>query len=229
MPKVFCKITNSFINKIDKGVFYALEEYLISSGLGTDKDSFDVIKNRLNNPPLLSPVDFASEVIYVILASGFRQKIAKKKFFEIMEFITNGGKVCFDSLICIFGNKNKINAICKIWNNKEVYCSDFYGLNTDEEKLNYLASLPYIGEITKNHLARNLGINKVKYDVWIQRLGINLYGNNSVKVSGKLSLEVKNICDEMFDDISKSTGLSIGYIDVVLWKSCQIGILQFVE
>ena len=26
-----------------------------------------------------------------------------------MEFITNGGKVCFDSLICIFGNKNKIN------------------------------------------------------------------------------------------------------------------------
>ena len=54
-------------------------------------------------------------------------------------------------------------------------------------------------------------INKVKYDVWIQRLGINLYGNNSVKVSGKLSLEVKNIC--------KSFILFIHYCRTLfLWK-----------
>ncbi|MBR1545084.1 MAG: hypothetical protein IJ638_04030 [Alphaproteobacteria bacterium] len=93
--------------------------------------------------------------------------------------------------------------------------------------MDFLETLPYIGAITKNHIARNLGINKVKYDVWIQRLGICLYGTNDLKVSSPLSNSVKIVCDKMFENISKETNLSIGYIDVVLWKSCQIGLLEF--
>ena len=180
MIKVFCKLTNNYINKIDKEIFTKLENHLISSGLASDKDSFDTIKQRLQNPPTLSPSEFASEVIYVILASGFKQKIAKQKFFEITKFIESGKDVCLENLISIFGNKNKINAICKVWKNKEKYSNEFYKLDTIDEKLNYLENLPYIGAITKNHIARNLGINKVKYDVWIQRLGIALYGNEKI-------------------------------------------------
>ena len=78
MLKVFCKLTNNYIKRIDKETFNQLETYLISSGLASDKDSFEVIKQRLQNPPTLSPNEFASEVIYVILASGFKQKIAKQ-------------------------------------------------------------------------------------------------------------------------------------------------------
>ena len=209
MKKVYCTISNS---------------YLIESGLGADKDSFDVIKERLQNPPCLNAIQFAYEVIYVILASGFKQKIAKQKFFEITKFIESGKDVCLENLISIFGNKNKINAICKVWKNKEKYSNEFYKLDTIDEKLNYLENLPYIGAI-----ARNLGINKVKYDVWIQRLGIALYGNEKMVVSSPLDYKVQKACDKMFEDISNETKLSIGYIDVVLWKSCQIGLLKFEE
>ncbi len=228
MTKVFCKLSNSFITKIDKGVFYALEKYLLESGLGADKDEFDVIKNRLKNPPVLSPDEFAFEVFYVILASGFKQKVAKEKFFLIRDFICRGEKVCSENLLKIFGNKNKINAICKVWQNREDFCRQFYDKKCDDEKIAMLATLPYIGEITKNHIARNLGINKVKYDVWIQRLGIALYGVVGNTVSSPVSDNVKKVCDKMFSGIASATGEPIGYIDVVLWKSCQIGLFDFV-
>ena len=227
MLKVFCKLTNNYIKKIDKETFNQLETYLISSGLASDKDSFEVIKQRLQNPPTLSPNEFASEVIYVILASGFKQKIAKQKFFEIMEFIKSGKDVNPTNLLPIFGNKNKINAICKVWNNQDNYCTSFYKLTTTDEKLDFLKTLPYIGEIIKNHIARNLGINKVKYDIWIQRLGIALCGNEKCKAEGTLSPYTKTACDTMFENIKNETNLSIGYIDVVLWKSCQIGLFEF--
>ena len=227
MTKVFCKLSNSFVKKIDKKLFYSLEKYLIESGLGTDKDSFDIIKDRIKNPPKLSPEEFVFEVFYVILASGFKQKIAKEKFLLIKNFICKGSKVCPENLLKIFGNKNKINAICKIWENKEKYCKQFYSLSDTDDKICMLSTLPYIGEITKNHIARNLGINKVKYDVWIQRLGIALYGNDKDKENSLISKNVKNSCDKMFKDIALATNEPIGYIDVVLWKSCQIGILKF--
>ena len=204
-----------------------MEKYLIESGLGTDKDSFDVIKDRIKNPPELSPDEFAFEVFYVILASGFKQKIAKEKFLLIKNFISKGGKVCPENLLHIFGNKNKINAICKIWENKEKYCKQFYSLSDINDKICMLSTLPHIGEITKNHIARNLGINKVKYDVWIQRLGIALYGNANDKEDSVLTESIKNYCDKMFKAIASATNEPIGYIDVVLWKSCQIGILKF--
>jgi hypothetical protein len=205
-------------------LFFAIEKQIIDSGLGEDKDSFETIKKRLVKPPVLNAEDFAEECIYVILAGGFRQKIAKRKFGEIMNFINSGGKVCEENLLAIFKNANKIRAIVKIWNNRKEIRDDFFNLKTESEKLSYLAKLPHIGEITKNHLARNLGISNVKYDVWIQRLGI-AYGKSNLKAGFPLSDDVKKLCDKMFAQLEKSTGLNKGYIDVVLWKACQTGIL----
>ena len=204
MTQVFCTLTNKPVTKITASLFFAVEKYIIDSGIGEDKDSFETIKSRLLNPPVLNAEEFAEECIYVILAGGFRQKIAKRKFGEIMEFINGGSKVCEKNLLPIFGNVNKIRAIVKIWNNRENYRNGFY----ENKDLNYLAKLPHIGEITKNHLARNLGFNVVKYDVWIQRLML-VFG------------------DKMFAQLEKSTGLNKGYIDVVLWKACQVEIFKF--
>jgi hypothetical protein len=214
------------ISKIDASLFFKIEKHLIESGIAEDKDSFETIKKRLIKPPALNAGEFAEECIYVILAGGFRQKIAKRKFLEIMNYIHNGGKICEKNLLKIFGNVNKIRAIIKIWNNRENFRDGFYKLKTEDEKLNYLGELPHIGNVTKNHLARNLGINKVKYDVWIQRLAIAL-GKSNLKEGFPLSDDVKILCDKMFAQIEKATGLNKGYIDVVLWKACQTGILKF--
>ncbi|MCL1957563.1 MAG: hypothetical protein FWF63_09590 [Fibromonadales bacterium] len=214
------------VTKIDASLFFQIEKHIIESGIGEDKDSFETIKKRLLKPPVLNAEEFAEECIYVILAGGFRQKIAKKKFGEIMNFINGGGEISEKNLLKIFGNVNKIRAIIKIWNNRENFRNGFYKLKTEDEKLNSLGKLPHIGEITKNHLARNLGISKVKYDVWIQRLAIAL-NKSKLKEGFPLNEDVKILCDKMFAQIEKATGLNKGYIDVVLWKACQTGILKF--
>jgi hypothetical protein len=129
-------------------------------------------------------------------------------------------------MLPIFNNPNKIKAIVKVWNERKNFRDEFYKLKKESEKLHYLGTLPHIGEITKNHLARNLGISNVKYDVWIQRLGIAL-GKADLQAGFPLSKEVKAFCDKMFAQIERATGLSKGYIDVVLWKACQERVLYF--
>ena len=202
-----------------------LDTRLREMGLDSDDKSFDEIREILSCPPRLSPDEFASAVSYVILASGFSQKTAKKIHKIIMSKMpANPG-----DLLKVFNNKNKINAICKVWNNRQDFCDGYYKCVSLNDKLDYLQKLPHIGKITVNHLARNLGENVVKYDIWIQRLGV-LYGGNRAlekKIdNGKLDADVKKCCDEMFNHLAHETGLPIGYIDVVLWKSCQNGLIK---
>ena len=202
--------------------FFDLESRLREMGLDSDDKSFDEIKQNLSHPKRLSPDEFAFSVFYVILAGGFSQKTAKKIHQIIMQKMPENPTV--DDLLKIFNNKNKINAIYKIWNNRQDFCDGFYKCKNLDEKLNYLQKLPHIGKITANHLARNLGENVVKYDIWIQRLGVVYSGNSALsqKVdNGNLDDKIKKCCDDMFKHLEHETKLPIGYIDVVLWKSSQ--------
>ena len=207
--------------------FFDLELQLREMGLDSDDKSFDEIKQNLSKPKKLSPDEFASAVFYVILAGGFSQKTAKKIHEIIIQKMPENPDV--DDLLKIFNNKNKINAICKIWQSRQKFCDGFYVCKNLDEKLSYLQKLPHIGKITANHLARNLGENVVKYDVWIQRLGV-LYSRNPGLVqkidNGKLNAEIKKCCDDMFEKLESETNLPRGYIDVVLWKSCQNGLIK---
>ena len=225
--------------------FFDLERRLRAAGLDSDSESFDTIKARLSRKEPLKAYDFARQAIYVILAGGFSQKTAKVIHGKIMNVLVGacGARpgAChaplqdpslFDTLIKIFNNKNKINAVVNIWENREKYRDDYYTLKDSgvETKLNYLSSLPHIGKITANHLARNLGEDVVKYDIWIQRLGVAFAAQTQSKRveelkskidNGNLDPAVRAACDDMFAHLVKETGLPRGYIDVVLWKACQ--------
>ena len=209
-------------NIFTKDWFFYLDSTLRKMGLDSDDKSFDEIKENLKHPQKLSPDEFANCVAYVILAAGFSQKTAKRVHRLIMNKIRE--TQCIDDLLKIFNNKNKMNSIVMVWNNRKHFCDEYYACKNLEEKLNYLQSLPHIGKITANHLARNLGENIVKYDIWIQRLGV-LYGGNtalSEKINnGKLDNEIKKLCDDMFFHLEHETNFPRGYIDVVLWKACQ--------
>lgn len=217
------------LNDLSKTIFKKIETYLVENGLDEDKVSSSELKKRIANPPILSSKEFAKEVIYVILAGGFSQKTAKRKFFEITEFIEKYGAQDIQSLLKIFNNKNKINAISKVWINQKNYCDKYYLMKDHEEKVEYLGTLPHIGKITRNHIARNLGINMVKYDVWIQRLGTYLLGSEKDLdlIGFPLNSKIENYAKKVFDDVSDKTNNPIGYIDVILWKACQLNILEF--
>jgi len=216
----------------DKDWFFDLENKIREMGADSDAQSFDEIRENLSHPKKLSPTEFADMCNYVILAGGFSQKTAKNIHAQITDFLHKNG-ANFDELFAMFHNKNKINAVCEIWNNKNAICAGYYGIDDLDDKIKYLSKLPHIGKITANHLARNLGENVVKYDIWIQRLGAAYAAQcaefrvqSSDINNGKLNPEIKRACDDMFAHLSRVTGLPIGYIDVVLWKSCQIGLIK---
>ena len=201
---------------------------MIESGNDSDNSSFEEIHNRLYNPKIFTPEEFAEEVFYVICVAGFKQTTAKKMCNKVKDYIKEHQNPQFDDMIKIYGNVNKVNAIIKVWNNRVDLQKNFYSLSTPEEKLDFLSKLPHIGNITKYHIARNLGINFVKYDIWIQRLGVALYGDEEYveKVSNsKLNPKIKEMCDKMFSTLESQINEKIGYIDVVLWKACQQGLL----
>lgn len=205
--------------------FFDLEKRLRDMGLDSDNQSFDEILDVLQNKKICSPDEFASHCVYVILAGGFSQQTAKKIHKKIMDVLCTYG-ADFDYIIQIFNNKNKINAVCKIWNNRVALCDGYYQLQNLDDKLKYLQSLPHIGKITANHLARNLGEDVVKYDIWIQRLGCVFAGKNLSIDNANLSPEIKDACDAMFMHLCNETKLPRGYIDVVLWKSCQVKLIS---
>ena len=208
--------------------FFDLDARLREMGLDSDAQSFDEIKENLSHRRILDADTFAENCIYVILAGGFSQKTAKKIHAQIMDFLRVRG-ADFDGLFALFHNKNKINAVCKIWENRAQLRDEYYLQNDTGARVNFLSRLPHIGKITANHLARNLGENVVKYDIWIQRLGVLYAGNPALTAkidNKKLCPEIRCACDAMFDDLCNQTGLPRGYIDVVLWKSSQVGLIK---
>ena len=77
-----------------------------------------------------------------------------------------------------------------------------------------------------------MGLNFVKYDIWIQRLGVTLSGDQVLLKylsKSKLSSVVKDACDKMFEDLHEKTGEKVGFIDVILWRSCQKGLIKIFD
>ena len=205
--------------------FFDLDARLRGAGLDSDAQSFDEILQNLRARKIYDADALAGHCIYVILAGGFSQVTAKKIYQKIMESLREFG-ADYNRLIELFNNKNKVSAICKIWENRAEICNMYYTLKSLDDRLAYLQKLPHIGKITANHLARNLGEDVVKYDIWIQRLGCAFVGKNLPIDNAKLSPDVKCACDDMFVHLKRETGLPCGYIDVVLWKSLQQGLIK---
>ena len=200
--------------------FFDLDARLRGAGLDSDAQSFDEILQNLRARKIYDEDALAGHCVYVILAGGFSQVTAKKIYQKIMESLREFG-ADYNRLIELFNNKNKVSAICKIWENRAEFCNKYYTLKSLDDRLVYLQKLPHIGKITANHLARNLGEDVVKYDIWIQRLGCAFVGKKLPIDNAKLSPDVKCACDDMFAFLVEQTGLPRGYVDVVLWKACQ--------
>jgi hypothetical protein len=213
---------------LSREAFFNFESKMKDAGFGNE---LNVLKKVLQQKKQVSADEFAKHAVYVVLAGGFKQKTAKTKREEIIGFLqelppaTDKNKIIRE-LLKIFGNKNKINAIADIWQNRAEYRNGYYALEKEplEAKLDYLLTIPHIGPITRNHLARNLGEDLVKYDIWIQRLGVKWSGRKDLRKkinNSKLDEAVKKACDAMFAYLKQETGFPSGYIDVVLWWACK--------
>ena len=76
--------------------------------------------------------------------------------------------------------------------------------------LEWLQGLPWIGGITKYHLAKNLGIDCAKPDVHLQRL------------ADREGVTAHVLCERL----AKATGYRIATVDLVLWRACATGLID---
>ena len=156
--------------------------------------------------------DFLRESAWVILCSGFNEKCIRKVFnmislcfcdWKSAKFIVEHKDLCEATALICFKNKKKIDSIIKIAEIIHTNGFENFKYIVSKNPIEELKKLPYIGEITSNHLAKNLGYNISKSDRHLQRMA----QKNGYK-------SVLNFCSE----ISKKTGDKLSVVDIILWR-----------
>ena len=156
---------------------------------GYQKEIDFVEKRRFSD---IKPLDFLQEYVYVVINSGMKNQVANKIYRQYRE---KGSSV--------IGHKGKRKAILKAQLHYRYWFVELKSNGSTEEKLYYLETLPWIGPITKYHLARNLGIDVAKPDRHLQRIADHFK-----------YFDVQKMCNT----IAIANNERIGTIDFVLWR-----------
>jgi hypothetical protein len=145
---------------------------------------------------------FATEAIFVIANSGMKHTVAAGIFKRCMAALKLGEPVSG-----VFGHKGKAAAMETIWRDRDALLAAYL---VAEDKLAYLESLPWVGAITKYHLAKSCGLNFAKPDVHLQRL------------AQRQGTTVQALCE----DLALQSGLRAATIDLLLWRASATGFLD---
>ena len=148
------------------------------------------------------PYDFFREYAFVICNSGMKNTIARKIFDKVMKAVVAGVPV-FD----VFRHPGKAEALDRVWETRGRLFREYLAA---KDKVEYLAGLPWIGDITKYHLAKNLGKDVCKPD------------RHLVRIAEHYETTPEELCLQL----SEASGDRVGTVDVVLWRAAAIGIID---
>ena len=117
-----------------------------------------------------------------------------------------------ESAATVFRHAGKVSAIDRAWLLREDRFLAFrlFASQDTEQTLAWCETLPFIGPITKYHLAKNLGVECAKPDRWLERVA----ADNWETVA------------EMCKRLSTATGDRIATVDLVIWRACNLGLLD---
>lgn len=170
--------------------FQAILQALHDAGLA--QPDIDWAENMM---PPETPEEFAREAIFVICNSGMKHTVATRIFDAVMDALESGA-----SADTAFGHVGKCSAIDFIWRDRHRLLEEF---RASEDKLAFCRSIPWIGDITQFHLAKNFGVDCAKPDVHLQRLAA--LGDETV--------------DQMCARLARESGLRVATVDVLLWRA----------
>jgi hypothetical protein len=172
----------------------------------------EIVWQRSRPKEDISESAFLREAAWVILSTGMRESVVRRKFPAISDSflkwqsaaaINRCSNNCYHSALRHFGHQKKIGAICTMAAMVEQKGFDTVLNEMQDDPFEALQQFPYIGPITSLHLAKNLGIQIAKPDRHLSRLAKHC-GYNNTQV----------LCT----DISQFTGDSIDVVDIVLWR-----------
>jgi hypothetical protein len=193
-----------------------LVEYYLRAKLWVEDSPFvqevqwqrQVVSNGIN----IRESDFLREYAWVVLNSGFRETVIRKHFdyislsfcdWESAEAISGNGDVCIRCASAVFGHRAKLEAIVTTAGLIAERGFACFKRQLEADPLSTLAAFGYIGDITKWHLAKNIGLDVAKPDRHLVRLA---------KKFGYL--DVHNMCQ----DIHVRCGDLVSVVDLILWR-----------
>lgn len=143
-----------------------------------------------------NPEKFFEQYVWCVLNAGMKEQVARKIWEKYLDKL--------DPLV--IGHLGKRAAIEQGLKN---YVRWFGELKCTKNQIEYLQTLPWIGPITKYHLARNIGIDAVKPDRHLERF--------AKQFGFKTPLE---LCQHVQNEIGNSDKL--GLIDFVFWRAANL-------
>lgn len=152
-------------------------------------------------PPAGSTAFFL-EYAFVVINSGMKAEVARGIYERVIQAVVRDGRDARSA----FRHPGKSAAIQSVYDDRVEWHARY---RAAEDKLAFLASMPWIGPITKYHLAKNFGLDCVKPD------------RHLVRIAQAHASDPHTLCSEL----AEATGDRIGTVDYVLWRAAALGLL----
>ncbi len=155
---------------------------------------------------------FLKEYVWVILSSGFKERVVRRIFKDISEIFNSWSEIsylntikdnCKDAALRVFNNKSKIDSICEMIDYIDKNGFEELEYNIYKSNVDFFYKFKYIGPITVIHLFKNLGISVVKPD------------RHLIKISNALGVNSPN---DLCNLVAQFTGDDLKVIDLILWR-----------
>jgi hypothetical protein len=153
--------------------------------------------------PVSDPLEFWAEFAFVVLNSGMKAQIAGMIWNKVRPAVLSGA-----SASTVFGHKGKASAIDFVFTNREQLLSEYLAA---DDKLANLRKLPWIGNITCWHLAKNYGHDVAKPD------------RHLVRIAGAEGVH------ELCARLSRESGDRVATVDLVIWRAANLGLIESKE
>jgi len=155
---------------------------------------------------------FLKEAAWVVLSSGMREYVIRKKFPDISsafyfwqssKLIVKNREKCKKHALEVFCHQKKINAIVEIA--EIILKNGFNSIKSYIQKsgVEFIQTMPFMGPATSYHLAKNIGLDVVKPDRHLLRVADSTGFNNP---------------HALCETISEVVGDRISVIDLVIWR-----------
>lgn len=188
--------------------FYKVAKQLVSSTGFEGEIRWQALRNLSE----FTESDLLREAAWVVLCSGFREAFVRTCFsfisicfceWESAALICENADLCRATALSGFGNVRKIGAIVDAARYVHETGFDVYRTAILHDPIPALRCLPYIGEVTAFHLAKNLGANLAKPDRHLSRLA-----------AAQGFYNAQDLCSA----IAQATGDPRNVVDLILWR-----------
>ena len=195
---------------IVEGYLFAFET-VVGAGFAHEIDEQE--RRRLER---VTESDFLREAAWVVLCAGMRERIVRDLFPDVSDAflqwrsakdIVRSRSRCTRRALAVFAHRPKIEAIVAIAEQVALVSFEAVRLAVTRRGVAALEAFPYVGPITKFHLAKNLGLDVAKPDRHLVRLS-----------------HAAGFADpaQLCATVAGATGDRVATVDLVFWRYATI-------